>query len=150
MSDSSTGPGNLPGGKARRIEETVAAALERVLTIVFMGIFALVVVLVVLRYVFNTTIVGGNEATVMLFIYTTALGSAVEVARGRHIIVDSFINFLPERVRYWLGVVNLGIVAILHGFLLKFSFMGRRRRGSEHLCCTYRGIEQVAMAIGCA
>lgn len=77
MNDSSTAPG-MPPGKAHRIEEIVAGVLERLLTIVFMGIFALVVVLVVLRYVFNTTIVGGNEATVMLFIYTTALGSAVK------------------------------------------------------------------------
>jgi TRAP-type C4-dicarboxylate transport system permease small subunit len=152
VNESSTAPGHAPQGKAHRIEEVVAGVLERLLTIVFMGIFALVVVLVVLRYVFNTTIVGGNEATVMLFIYTTALGSAVEVARGKHIIVDSFVNFLPVRVRYWLGVVNLGIVAVLHGFLLKFSFdwVGAVG-GSEHpVLHVPEGVVQVAMPIGCA
>ena len=138
-------------GKAQRVEQTVAGLLERLLTIVFMLIFALVVVLVVLRYVFNTTIVGGNEATVMLFIYTTALGSAVEIARGKHIIVDSFVNYLPGRVRYWLGVINLGVVAIVHAFLLKFSFdwVGAVG-GSEHpVLHVPEGIVQVAMPIGC-
>ena len=151
MNDSSTAPGHAPQGKAHRIEEIVAGVLERLLTLVFMGIFALVVVLVVLRYVFNTTIVGGNEVTVMLFIYTTALGSAVEVARGKHIIVDSFVNYLPDRVRYWLGVINLGVVAIVHAFLLKFSFdwVGAVG-GSEHpVLHVPEGIVQVAMPIGC-
>jgi TRAP-type mannitol/chloroaromatic compound transport system permease small subunit len=45
--------------------------------LIFMVIFILVVMLVILRYLFNTTIVGGNEATVQLFIHTTALGAAV-------------------------------------------------------------------------
>ena len=95
--------------------------------------------------------IGGNEATVMLFIYTTALGSAVEIARGKHIIVDSFVNYLPGRVRYWLGVINLGVVAIVHAFLLKFSFdwVGAVG-GSEHpVLHVPEGIVQVAMPIGC-
>ncbi len=152
MNHSSAASEGPKPGKAQRVEQAVAGLLERLLTIVFMVIFALVVVLVVLRYVFNTTIVGGNEATVMLFIYTTALGSAVEVARGKHIIVDTFVNYLPERVRYWLGVVNLGIVAVLHAFLLKFSFdwVGAVG-GSEHpVLHVPEGIVQVAMPIGCA
>ncbi len=152
MSHSSAAPESASPGKAQRLEQAVAELLERLLTVVFMAIFVLVVVLVVLRYVFNTTIVGGNEATVMLFIYTTALGSAVEVARGKHIIVDTFVNYLPECVRYWLGVINLGIVGVLHAFLLKFSFdwVGAVG-GSEHpVLHVPEGIVQIAMPIGCA
>jgi len=74
------------------LEAWVTRQVEYLLTVTFMLIFVLVVVLVVLRYIFNTTIVGGNEATVMMFIFTTALGAAVDVARGKHIIVDTFVN----------------------------------------------------------
>lgn len=139
-------------GTARRVEQAVAGLLERLLTIIFMVIFALVVVLVVLRYVFNATIIGGNEATVMLFIYTTALGSAVEVARGKHIIVDTFVNYLPERLRHWLSVINLGIVAIVHAFLLKFSFdwVGAVGESEHPVLHVPEGIVQIAMPVGCA
>ncbi len=151
MNHPSAVPERVGVENVRCLEKNLVVWLERLLTIVFMAIFALVVVLVVLRYVFNTTIVGGNEATVMLFIYTTALGSAVEIARGKHIIVDSFVNYLPGRVRYWLGVINLGVVAIVHAFLLKFSFdwVGAVG-GSEHpVLHVPEGIVQVAMPIGC-
>ena len=72
-------------GVVQRLETLLRQLLEHLLTVTFMAIFALVVVLVVMRYLFNTTIVGGNEVTVMLFIFTTALGAAVDVARGKHI-----------------------------------------------------------------
>ena len=52
-----------------RVETGLVRLLECLLSITFMGIFALVVLLVVMRYLFNSTVVGGNEATVMLFIY---------------------------------------------------------------------------------
>ena len=152
MNDSSTAPGHAPQGKAHRIEEIVAGVLERLLTLVFMGIFALVVVLVVLRYVFNTTIVGGNEVTVMLFIFTTALGAAVDVARGKHIIVDTFVNLLPAGIRRWLDVVNLAIIGTLNAFLLNYSIdwiaaVGGSENPVVHIP---EGVVQIAMPIGCA
>ena len=125
--------------------------LERLLTITFMVIFVLVVLLVVLRYLFNSTIVGGNEATVMLFIWTTALGAAVDVARGKHIIVDAFVNYLPNSVRHWLDVVNLAIIGLLNAYLLKYgidwlSSVG----GSEHpVLHIPEAVVEIALPIGC-
>ena len=134
-----------------RLETMLRCALEHLLSITFMVIFALVVVLVALRYVFNTTIVGGNEAAVMLFIFTTALGAAVDVARGKHIIVDAFVNYLEPGVRRVLDVFNLCIVALLNAFLLKYAIdwitaVG----GSEHpVLHVPEGIVQIALPIGC-
>src|SRR4030066_48666 len=96
----------------KRLESLLDRMLEQLLTVTFMVIFVLVVLLVILRYIFSTTIVGGNEATVQLFIYTTALGAAVEVARGRHIIVESFVNYLPARLRRPLDILNLALVGV--------------------------------------
>lgn len=135
-----------------RFESLLCSALEWLLGATFMLIFALVVLLVVLRYVFNTTIVGGNEVAVQLFIYTTALGAAVEIARGKHIIVDFFVNYLPVRMRYWLDVFNLLLVGVLQGFLLKFSIEWVSAvGGNEHPVTHFaEGLVQVAMPIGCA
>ncbi len=117
-----------------------------------MIIFVLVILLVILRYIFSTTIVGGNEATVQLFIYTTALGAAVEVARGRHIIVDSFVNYLPAGPRHWLDIFNLALVGVLHGFLLKYSIDWVSAVGGNEDAVTHlpEGLVQIAMPIGCA
>ena len=135
-----------------RLETLVTRLLEGLLTATFMAIFVLVVVLVILRYVFNTTIVGGNEVTVMLFIFTTALGAAVDVARGKHIIVDTFVNLLPAGVRRWLDVVNLAIIGTLNAFLLNYSIdwisaVGGSENPVVHIP---EGAVQIAMPIGCA
>ena len=137
--------------RAERFESMLCRWLETLLGATFMLIFALVVLLVVLRYVFNTTIVGGNEIAVQLFIYTTALGAAVEIARGKHIIVDFFINYLPVGVRHWLDIFNLFLVGTLHAFLLKYSIdwvsaVGGNEHPVTHLA---EGIVQVAIPVGC-
>ena len=126
--------------------------LESLLTVTFMVVFVLVILLVVLRYLFSTTIVGGNEVAVQLFIYTTALGAAVEVARGRHIIVDSFVNGLPVRLRQGLDIFNLALVGALHGFLLKYSIDWVSAVGGNEHAVTHlpEGLIQVAVPIGCA
>lgn len=135
-----------------RVETGLVRLLECLLSITFMGIFALVVLLVVMRYLFNSTVVGGNEATVMLFIYTTALGAAVDVARGKHIIVDTFVNYLPPVARYWLDIFNLVIVGVLNGFLMKYGIDWVTAVGtSEHpVLHIPEGIVQIALPIGCA
>ena len=124
-----------------RVETGLVRLLECLLSITFMGIFTLVVLLVVMRYLFNSTVVGGNEATVMLFIYTTALGAAVDVARGKHIIVDTFVNYLPPVARYWLDIFNLVIVGVLNGFLMKYVSTGSLRlvQASIRCCTSQRG-----------
>ena len=73
--------------------------LEQLLAIVLFGMFALVTVLVVLRYVFTTTIIGGNEATVIAFIFTTAIGASVAIARDEHIAIDYFVLKLPPALQ---------------------------------------------------
>ncbi|MBV5323399.1 TRAP transporter small permease subunit, partial [bacterium] len=107
--------------------------MEHLLTVTFMAITLLVTLLVTLRYVFDTTIVGGNEISVMLFVWTTALGAAVELAHGKHIIVDVFVNYLPPAIRHWLDIINLFIIGVLNIYLLKYGIDWINTvGGSEH------------------
>ena len=137
--------------RALRLEASVSHILEHLLTATFMLIFALVVLLVLLRYVFNTTIVGGNEATVMLFIWTTALGAAVDVARGKHIIVDAFVNYLPAGIKRWLDVVNLSIIGVLNAYLLIYGIEWITTvGGSDHpVLHVPEAVVEIALPIGC-
>lgn len=143
--------GNAAACPVVRAQWTLVRLLEHVVTIAFAVIFVLVVLLVVLRYLFNSTVIGGNEATGMLFIYTTAIGAAVDLARDKHIIVDVFVNMLPDGVRRWLNAFNLLVIAALNAFLFYYSLgwismVG----GSDHpVLHIPEGLVQAAIPIGC-
>ncbi|WP_316979889.1 TRAP transporter small permease [Shumkonia mesophila] len=151
MNDRSTHPGAAERW-ALALERGAIRGLEALLTVTFAFIFILVVSLVVLRYVFNSTIVGGNEATVMLFIYTTALGSAVELAHGKHIAIDALVARLPPALSRRLDVFNLIVIAALNAALFVYSldWIGAVG-GSEHpVMHIPEGVVEVAVPIGCA
>ncbi len=135
-----------------RLESALVTALTALLTLVFGLIFVMVLVLVVMRYGFNTAIVGGNEATVFLFIYTTALGSAVEIAKGKHIRIDSLVGLLPPFWRNASEFIQLVLVGALHIFLLVFSVQWISVVGSstDPVLRTPEWIVEIAIPVGCA
>lgn len=146
--------GSLPPSEKHfllRLEEILVKALTFLLTIDFALIFVFVAVLVILRYGFNTTIVGGSEATVMMFIYTTALGAAVEIAKGKHIRIDGLIDVLPQALRKWLEAVNLVLVGVLHAMLCYYSISWIKVVGNSENPILHipEGIVEIAIPIGC-
>lgn len=134
-----------------RLEKMVMRGVEHLLTVAFMVITLLVTLLVALRYLFDTTIVGGNEISVMLFVWTTALGAAVEVAHGRHIIVDVFVNYLPAAIRRGLDIVNLFVICVLNIYLLKYGIEWINTvGGSEHpVLHVPEAVVEISLPIGC-
>ena len=103
------------------LAERVAHFLEVVLGYLFLVITVATIVLVILRYFFSTTIVGGQEFVVFCFIYTTAIGPAVLLAKGDHIAVHVFLDLLSPRPRRWLRRTNYLLVALLNGVLIALS-----------------------------
>lgn len=146
-----TSGGNAAQSPIERAQWSAVKALEWLVTILFAVIFILVVLLVVLRYLFNSTIIGGNEATGMMFIYTTAIGAAVDLARDKHIIVDVFVNLLPKSARRWLDAFNLLVIAALNAFLFYYSLGWIAMVGdSEHpVLHISEGLVQAAIPVGC-
>nr|WP_321526917.1 TRAP transporter small permease [uncultured Cohaesibacter sp.] len=135
-----------------RAETLLMQLLTWLLTALFGLIFVMVVILVIMRYGFNSTIVGGSEATVMMFIYTTALGAAVDIARGKHIRIDALIDSLPPRAKAWLEGTNLILIGILQAMLLYFSIEWISVVGSSEdpVLHIAEGLVEVAIPIGCA
>ena len=135
-----------------RIEHLLVRALTLLVTALFALIFVLVTLLVVLRYGFNSTIVGGAEASVFMFIYTTALGTSVDIARGKHIRIDSLIALLPERPRRYLEMLNLVLIGILNGFLCVYSVDWIRVVGSskDPVLHIPEAAVEIAIPVGCA
>ncbi|MDX9860765.1 MAG: TRAP transporter small permease subunit [Rhodospirillales bacterium] len=138
-------------GRLERIDRLLTRGLTAVVTVCFLVLAVLVVTLVVLRYVFNTTIIGGNELTAHLFIYTTALGAAVSVATGQHIRIGIFVDALPPRAALAVDAVALLLVLLLHVCLLWFSASWIASVGAFAIPVINipQGIVQAAIPIGC-
>lgn len=134
-----------------RAERGLARALEGVVSAAFLVLAVLVVALVVLRYIFNTTIIGGNEITGYLFIYTTALGAAVSVGTGQHIRIGVVVDALPRRAALLVDGLAILLIAVLHLGLLWYSLEWIASVGGFPFAVVRipQGVIQVAVPIGC-
>ncbi|RPI08461.1 MAG: TRAP transporter small permease subunit [Zetaproteobacteria bacterium] len=134
-----------------RLAQGLARFLEAVLGYVFLVIAVAIIVLVILRYFFSTTIVGGQEFVVFCFIYTTAIGAAVLLAKGEHIAVQVFLNFLSARSRRRLRRFNYSLVALLNGVLIALSIPWIQSVGlfPSPVLRVPQGVVLVALPIGC-
>jgi len=114
----------------KRFELAFTRFLEYMLRLLFLSLLILVIILVFLRYGFNTTIVGGNELIVILFIYTSAIGAAVIVGKREHIAITYFIEKLSPQINKLVQIINFLLVAMLNGALIKYSFAWISKTGS--------------------
>jgi len=126
-------------------------ALDGLVGVTFFGIAVLVMVLVIMRYFFNSSIPGGNEALRFAFMFTTFLGAAVLVGRREHIAIHLVTKRFPERIRRACDVLSHAIIAALSVYLLILSFRWIAVSGNnlaEELKFPLRYI-QIALPIGC-
>jgi len=134
-----------------RAKEWLDRVLDGVMGVAFFGMAVLIILLVILRYFFNSSIPGGNEALRFAFMYTTFLGAAVLLGRNEHIAIHLATKRLPEAVRRAVAALgNLAIVA-LHVYLMVLSFRWIAVSGgnmAEELKFPLRYI-QMALPIGC-
>ena len=102
-------------------EKQLDRLLETVVTLMFFSILVLTILLVVMRYGFNSSIIGGNEAMEYLFIYTTALGAAVSVGKGTHIRISFMVDKLKGGPKRWIDTVNYLLIAFINAVMIYYS-----------------------------
>ena len=121
--------------------EILTRVLEWAITLFFFIILALTVILVILRYGFNESIIGGNELMEYLFIYTTAIGAAI----------TWFIDKLSPLYRKIADILGLSLVALINAVMIYYSVPWIRTVGgfeSPVLRLPNRMI-QIIVPIGC-
>jgi TRAP-type C4-dicarboxylate transport system permease small subunit len=101
-------------GTIRRLETALSRLLERLMAFCFLVIFLVTITLVVLRYVFNSSITGANELITVLFVYTTSIGAAVAIGKREHIAIPAAVERLPKRLRGAVDALGLLLVAGLN------------------------------------
>ena len=94
--------------------------IEKILVFLLSLIFVITFILVVLRYVFNQSITGANEIVTILFIYTTALGSALSLGKGEHISINMVINKLSSNNLKKIRFIQYILIFSLHAAFLLF------------------------------
>ena len=135
-----------------KFDRVIIKTAEIAIVASLMVIFAMVVLLVVLRYVFDSTIVGGNEAIVVLFIYTTSIGAAVAVSRREHIAINVLVDRLAHRWRKHFELSGFALMALINLVMAWYSLTvwipltGRFILPALQLP---QGYAQAAVPIGC-
>lgn len=127
-------------------------ALETFLTYLLFVIFTMIVLLVVLRYVFNTTIIGGNEAALIAFVYTTAIGGALAVSKHEHIAIHYFVELMPKRIQHQLRIFQLVLVATINLAIIWYSVVWIGRTGGFLMPALQlpQFVAQLSVPIGCS
>ena len=103
--------------KLYAIERRANKVIEGVVTVFFFIILSLTIVLVIMRYGLNSTIVGGGEAMNYLFIYTTALGVSVSIGKDSHIKISYFIDKLSGRTRRLVNMLNFMLIGFINAVM---------------------------------
>ncbi|MFP4383896.1 MAG: TRAP transporter small permease [Spirochaetia bacterium] len=111
-----------PEGPEDRIEKKITQVLESIITVFFFAILSLTILLVILRYVFNSSITGGNELIEYLFIYTTAVGAATAISRREHIKISYFLEKMSVLPRIITEVFGLLLIAFINIVIAWLSF----------------------------
>ncbi|HCM27750.1 MAG: hypothetical protein A2Z99_16455 [Treponema sp. GWB1_62_6] len=92
---------------AMRVQLAVGAVLA-------LYIIAVMVTEIVMRYVFNNSIIWIQESVMLAFIWITALGASCALITDSHVKIDTFSRALPPRAQKFLKVfVSLVVMACL-------------------------------------
>lgn len=100
---------NAAGKRVVRIAEMVLGAI-------FLGVLALSFANVVLRYVFSSALLFGDELEVLTLIVLTFLGAIVVTLRQQHLRMEIFSDVLPGGIRVVLGLFEALLTILVCGF----------------------------------
>ena len=134
----------------RRIDR-LNRVVENLVALLLAAMGLIVGALVALRYCFNSSIGGANELVTILFVFTSALGSAVAVSRWEHIGIDVFYDRLPPRGRWILGLVRVALVGLINLVIAYYSLAWLQRTGEFVMPSTGfpRWVVQVSIPMSC-
>ena len=135
----------------QRFKRILLIVLQGIITFLFFTILMLTILLVILRYGFNTAIIGGNEAMEYLFIYTTAIGAAVALGKREHIKITYFVDKLPLAVKGVVNVLDLILIGFINGVMIWYSIPWIKSVGSfeSPVLRIPNRIVQASVPIGC-
>jgi TRAP-type C4-dicarboxylate transport system permease small subunit len=135
-----------------KFEKILSRILVGFIAFCLFSIVLLVMALVILRYGFNSTIIGANEFIVILFIYTSAIGATVVIGKKEHIAITYFIDKLPPTARKIADIFNFLLIAFLNGVLIWYGMRWMNITG-DYLTAVLKiqqAYAQIVVPLGCS
>lgn len=108
-------PSGAVGRFIHSLEETIIAFILGAMTLITF-------VNVVLRYVFNNSLIWGLEVTLILFAWLVLLGISYGFKVTSHLGVDAIINLLPDRGKRTMALISAACCLAYALLLLKGSW----------------------------
>jgi TRAP-type C4-dicarboxylate transport system permease small subunit len=132
-------------------EKRLDRILEAIVTLMFAAILGLTIILVIMRYGFNSSIIGGNESMEYLFIYTTALGAAVSVGKGSHIRIAVLVDQFKGRLLRGINIANYLLIAFINAVMIYYSAPWIRSAGyfESPVLRLPNWMVQISVPLGC-
>ena len=125
--------------------------LDTAIASFFAAILLITILQVFLRYGFNESVLGGNEAMEGLFIYTTAIGAATAVRRRQHINIDFIVKLLPSTLQKIADVFVHLLIAFLNIVMIYYSINWISKVGGNEspVMRIPEWTTQISIPIGC-
>ena len=135
----------------KRLHANLTCFLEGLICISFLSLFVMVILLVGLRYIFNSSVSGANEIITILFIYTTAIGSAIAVGQRSHISINIFEEKLSQKSAKYLAKLQLTLVGLINLIIAWFSITWISQTGNNLMPTlgATRSVVQFSIPLGC-
>jgi TRAP-type C4-dicarboxylate transport system permease small subunit len=136
----------------KSFEAKLTWALEGLIALFLFGMLATVVVLVALRYVFGSSIIGANEIIVILFVYTTSIGAALAIGKGEHLAIVFAVDKLSVKWRRRVDLIRALLVAGINAIAIVYSVQWMSVTGDYLMPSTGlpRWVAQLSIPVGCS
>jgi TRAP-type C4-dicarboxylate transport system permease small subunit len=111
----------------------------------------MIFLLVVLRYVFHTTIIGGNEATQVAFVFASVFAAALALRNDEHIAVRYFTDRLVHDKRNAVAIVRWLLLMCINFILFVYSIVWIGKTGDFLMPALGlpQWVAQISVPIGC-
>ena len=108
--------------KLKAFEQGLAKGLEILLVLLLAFVLLVVCMIVILRFGFDYGIVGGDELVRKTFLFTSAIGGAVGLARHEHIAITYFIDNMTKPLKRAFYVLGLGLIALVNAAMIYYAW----------------------------
>ncbi|WP_174727347.1 TRAP transporter small permease [Mesobacillus harenae] len=102
-----------------KIDKYLSMAVNYFLVISLLFVSLLVFVNVILRYFFNTGIVGTEELVAYVIIWNVFIGASTLILTGEHLSMDALVEFIPKKIKSGLTIL-VSLVGILFSMSLVY------------------------------
>ena len=132
------------------------AGVTRVLNLLMQfslaAILLMIFLLVVLRYGFGTTIIGGNEASLVAFVFASVFAAALALRNEEHIAIRYFTNGMTQKQNDIVTIVRWLLLICINLVLFIYAIVWIARTGGFLMPAMGlpQWIAQISIPMGCA